>query len=201
MDFQTVRQALEKKRYTVSCFQTGQEAADYLCREIRGTTVGLGGSMTLQALQLRQRLEAENEVADHSRPKPGQTEEEARRQAAAAEIYLTSVNGLAESGELVNIDGYGNRVGSTLYGHRKVYFVVGINKLESTLEKAVWRARNVAGPKNAQRLNRKTPCALRADRCYDCDSPERICNGLVILYRKMNSCDMEVVLVEEELGY
>ena len=61
--------------------------------------------------------------------------------------------------------------------------------------------RNVVAPKNAQRLGRKTPCAARGDRCYDCDSPERICRGLVVLYKKMGSMDMEVVLVDQELGY
>ena len=56
-------------------------------------------------------------------------------------------------------------------------------------------------PKNAQRLGRKTPCAAKGDRCYNCDSPERICNGLVVLYKKMRAMDMEVVLIDQELGY
>ena len=90
---------------------------------------------------------------------------------------------------------------SSLYGHKKVYFIVGVNKLEPTLEKAMWRARNIASPKNAQRLNRKTPCAAKGDRCYDCNSPERICNGFVIHARKMSSCEMEIVFVNEPLGF
>ena len=118
-----------------------------------------------------------------------------------AEHYITSVNGLAETGELINIDGTGNRVASTLYGHKKVWFVVGRNKLAPTYEEALWRARNIAAPKNARRLKRKTPCAVKADRCYDCKSPERICRGLVVLWEAIGSMEMEVVLVDEALGY
>ncbi|MBE5853297.1 MAG: lactate utilization protein, partial [Lachnospiraceae bacterium] len=66
---------------------------------------------------------------------------------------------------------------------------------------ALWRARNIASPLNAKRLNRKTPCALKADKCYDCNSPERICRGLAVLWERPMSTDVEVILVEENLGY
>ena len=118
-----------------------------------------------------------------------------------AQVYITSVNGLAETGELINIDGAGNRVAGTLFGHEKVYFVVGRNKLAPTYDQALWRARNIAAPKNAQRLKCKTPCAVKGDRCYDCKSPDRICRGLVVLWEAMMGMEMEVVLVDEDLGY
>ena len=122
-------------------------------------------------------------------------------QAAGAEVYLTSVNGLAESGEIINIDGTGNRVAATIYGHKEVYFVVGVNKVEPDYERALWRARNIASPKNAQRLGVQTPCAARGDKCYDCDSPQRICRALTVLWRKPNAIPYaEVVLVGESLG-
>jgi len=109
---------------------------------------------------------------------------------------------MAETGELVNIDGTGNRVAASLFGHQKVYFVIGTNKIEPTLEKAVWRARNVAAPINAKRFNADTPCAKKGDRCYDCSSPERICNALVIYLKKMNDIeDVEIILIDEELGF
>lgn len=89
-----------------------------------------------------------------------------------APVYISSANGVAETGELVNIDGTGNRVAATLYGPEKVYFIVGLNKLAPTLEAAIWRARNIASPLNAKRLNRKTPCALsEVMKCYDCQCP------------------------------
>ena len=118
-------------------------------------------------------------------------------------VYITSANALAETGEIINIDGVGNRAASTLYGHQKLYFVVGRNKLAPTYEEALWRARNIAAPKNAQRLGRKTPCAIKGDRCYDCKSPERICRGLVVLWEPMMGMEQttEVLLVDEELGF
>ena len=114
---------------------------------------------------------------------------------------LSSVNGLAETGELINIDGAGNRVASTLFGHKRVYFVVGANKIAPDYDAALWRARNIAAPKNAQRLKRKTPCAAKGDRCYDCSSPERICRELVVLWDKPMGVDtMEIVLIDQDLG-
>ena len=79
--------------------------------------------------------------------------------------------------------------------------MAGKNKVSPDFASALHRARNVVAPKNARRLGRKTPCAAKADRCYDCNSPERICRGLVVLYKKMTSMDMEVVLINQEVGY
>ena len=91
---------------------------------------------------------------------------------------------------------------STVFGHRRVYFVVGSNKIAPDYDAALWRARNIASPKNAQRLGKKTPCAVKGDRCYDCQSPERICRALTVLWEKPQGIEhMEIVLVEQELGY
>ena len=128
--------------------------------------------------------------------------QEAMAKAMTTDVYLLSANAIAEStGEILSIDGTGNRVSSSLFGHRKVYFVAGKNKVSPDFDSALWRLRNVVAPHNAQRLGRKTPCAAKADKCYNCNSPERICRGLVVHYRKMGSMDMEVVLIDEELGY
>ena len=111
------------------------------------------------------------------------------------------MNGIAETGEVVNIDGTGNRVASMTYGHEKLYLVVSENKVGKTYEDALFRARNIAAPLNAKRLGRKTPCAEKGDKCYDCNSPERICNVLNVFYKKPGSQDVEVVLIHENLGY
>jgi len=116
------------------------------------------------------------------------------------EIYLSSANALAETGEIVSIDGKGNRVSSTLFGHKKVYFLIGRNKVADTYEKAVWRARNVASPARANQMNAQTPCAKKMDRCYDCSSPGRICRGLVTLWGPMMGAEAEVILINEDLG-
>ena len=198
-DFSRVKQNLEARGFRVSVFATAAEAADYLDSAIDNTSVGFGGSVTLEQMGLYERLERHDRVNWHWRPTVDGAD--ARQAAMTAEHYITSVNGLAETGELINIDGTGNRVASTLYGPKKVWFVVGRNKLAPTYEEALRRARNIAAPKNAQRLKRKTPCAVKADHCYDCKSPERICRGLVVLWEAIGSMEMEVVLVDEALGY
>lgn len=200
MNMEKTIESLQRNGYAVSVFETASEAADYLDREIDGKTVGFGGSVTLQDLGIYDKLATHNKCYWHW-PKSGSAVPEVIKAAAAADVYLTSVNGLSENGEMVNIDGTGNRVASTLYGHEKVYFVVGANKIAADLTAAIDRARNVASPLNAKRLGRNTPCAVKGDKCYDCNSPERICNGMVIHFKKMGSCAMEVVLVKENLGY
>ena len=195
MAFETVKSNLEARGYTVKVFATGAEAAEYIDSVVDNTTVGIGGSMTIQSMGLYEKLSAHNEVHWHWVSGP-----EVHAQAALAQVYLTSANGLTEAGEIINIDGAGNRVASTLFGHQKVYFVIGKNKLAPTFEEALWRARNIAAPKNAQRLGKKTPCAVKGDRCYDCKSPDRICRGLVVNWGPMRGKEAEVILVDEELG-
>ena len=195
MAFETVKKNLEARGFSVSTFSTAAEAAAYLDSAIDGTTVGIGGSMTVQQMGLHEKLAARNEVHWHWTDGP-----EARAKAAHADVYITSANGLTENGEVINIDGAGNRVASTLYGHKRVYFIIGRNKLAPTYDEALWRARNIAAPKNAQRLGKKTPCAVKGDRCYDCKSPDRICRGLVVLWGPSMGVETEIVLVDEDLG-
>ena len=195
--FETVRQNLLQRGYSVRTFSTAEEAADYLNGVIDGKTVGFGGSITLENMGLYETLGRHNTVIWHWR---AQDAAAARQETLTAQVYLSSANALAESGEIVNIDGSGNRAAATMFGHEKVYFVIGRNKLAPTYEKALWRARNIAGPQNARRLGRKTPCAVKADRCYDCKSPDRICCGLVTLWRPMLDMEAEVILVDQDLG-
>lgn len=195
-DFTAVKRNLEDRGYTVKVFASAAEAADYIDAAVDGTTVGFGGSGTLNAMGLFERLGTHNIVIWHWK----QPMDEARRAGMGTRIYLTSANALAETGEIVNIDGAGNRVASTLYGHEKVYFVIGRNKLTATYDEAVWRARNVAAPQRARQMGKKTPCAVKADRCYDCRSPERVCRGMVTLWGPMMGMAAEVLLVDEDLG-
>ena len=194
-DFSTVKANLERRGFAVSCFATAEEAAAYLDGKLDGKTIGIGGSVTIREMGLDQRLEKHNQVLWHW--KHGTLQE-----AASTQGYLTSGNGLAETGELINIDGTGNRVASTIFGHEEVYFIVGVNKLAPDYDKALWRARNVASPKNAQRLGKQTPCAAKADKCYDCKSPERICRALAVLWEAPTGIGRsEVVLIDQELGF
>ena len=201
MDFTKIKAKLESLGYGVTCFDTADDAADYLDEKIRGKTVGFGGSVTLEQMGLYDRLALNNEVFYHNRLPGGMTRAEVCKEAGAAQIYLSSVNGLAETGEVVNIDGVGNRIASLLFGHETVYLVVGENKIAKNCDVALDRARNIAAPKNAQRVKAKTPCAIKADKCYDCESPYRICQALSILWGAPKHGDYEIILIHEELGF
>ncbi len=201
MNFELVKQNLEERGYQVSCFSTAKEATEYLDAQLDGKTIGFGGSVTLEELKLYEKLSTHNQVFWHQKMPMGKTVEEIRKNADKAEIYFSSVNGIAETGEIVNIDGRCNRVASICYGHQKVYLVAGKNKIAQDYEGALWRARNIAAPLNAKRLGRKTPCAVNADKCYDCKSPDRICRNLSVLWEVPLGLEMEVILIDEELGY
>ena len=199
MDVQRAVSALMRAGFAVRYFDTAAQAADYLAESISGKTVGIGGSMTMEQLGLYDRLTKNNTVLWHWRT----NDKETRLAAANASVYLTSANAIAETGEIINIDGSGNRVAATLYNHERVVFVAGVNKLAPDAESAMFRARNVAAPLNARRLKRNTPCAVGNEmKCHDCSSKDRICNGVVTLLRPMGGVGVtEVVLVGEELGY
>ena len=202
MELKEVISNLEKKGYLVSYFGTAREAAEAIDRSVDGTTVGMGGSVTIDQLGLAEMLKTHNTVYWHQHLQPGDDPNAIRAAANGAGVYLSSVNAIAATGELVNIDGTCNRVAAMLYGHQRVIFVAGINKIAEDEEKAIERARNIAAPKNAQRLHRNTPCAVNADRCYHCKSPERICRALSVFWEKpSNGIRYEIVLVGEELGY
>ena len=131
-DLEKLKHSLEERGFAVSCFDTAEEAADYLDAALDGKTIGIGGSVTIQEMGLAERLGRHNRILWHWAG--GSTQEAAR-----AQVYVSSVNGAAETGELVNIDGSGNRVASGLFGHEKVYFIVGQNKIAPDYEAALWR--------------------------------------------------------------
>ena len=198
-DVQRAIDSLKKRGVQARYFETAKEAADYLDGSIDGKTVGIGGSVTIQQMGLFDRLAKHNTVFWHWVTNDLQT----RLDANSAGVYLTSANAIAETGEIVNIDGTGNRVAATLYNHERVVFVAGVNKLAPDYESAVFRARNVAAPLNARRLKFNTPCATgKVMQCYDCASKDRICSGIVSIVWPMRGVEeTEVVLVGEELGY
>ena len=199
MNVEKALRALRENGFEARWFATAAEAADALCAELKGKTIGIGGSVTVEQMGLGDRLSRENTVFWHWR----QPAAEARKNAMAAEVYLLSANAVSETGALVNIDGTGNRVAASLYGREHVIYFVGVNKLAPTLEAAIDRARNVAAPLNARRLRCQTPCAL-ADpmRCHDCHSPDRICKGYVVQTRPMGGIGRtEIFLIGETLGY
>ncbi len=193
-NIETLRKNLTERGITFSCFETAAEAVDYLDGKLDGREIGFGGSVTVKEIGLYDRLSTHNQAFWHWK-------ESGMAKACGTGVYISSLNGLAETGELINIDGTGNRVASTIYGWPEVIFVVGVNKIAPDYDAALWRARNIAAPKNAMRLGRKTPCAVRGDKCYDCNQPDRICRALTVLWGKPNAVQkMEVVLINQALG-
>ena len=200
-DFTKLKTNLEEKGYQVSVFDTKEEAREYLNFKIDGKTVGVGGSVTLREMELLEALATHNTVYCHDKKPENLTIMETRTIASRAEIYISSVNGVSEQGDIINIDGTGNRVAATTYGPDKIYFVIGFNKVAPDFEAALFRARNIAAPLNAKRLNRNTPCAKNADKCYNCNSPERICRALSVFWTKPSGAEYEIILIDEKLGY
>ncbi len=200
-DFSDLKKNLENKGYHVSVFDTKEDAAIYLDEHIDHKTVGFGGSVTLTQMNLFDMLNKHNTVIWHDKKPDNMTVAEARLAASQAEIYISSVNGISKNGEIINIDNTGNRVAALSYGPKKVYLVIGKNKIADDYDLAMHRARNIASPLNAKRLNRKTPCAINADRCYDCNSVDRICRNLSVFWNKPTGLEYEIILIDEDLGY
>lgn len=197
-DFEKTRKNLENRGFRAHVFATGAEAADYLAQTLHNTCIGIGGSVTIDEIGVYDRLSADNDVIWRwKKPTP-----DSRERGAAAETFLCSANGVSETGEIVNIDGYGNRVAPTIYGPQRVFLVVGRNKIAPDLNGAIDRARNIAAPLNARRLNRHTPCAVGEPRCHDCRSPEKICGVMTVFFMPPTSIkEFHVLLVNEDLGY
>lgn len=197
MDIEKTIDRLRSRGFAVSRFETKEEASAYLAREIQGTTVGIGGCKTADEMGLYDTLKAcGNEVFWHWRA-PGT---ETLDRANAAEVYIAGANAIAETGEVLFIDGRGNRLAGLCFGEKTVYILAGINKLCPDFDSALNRARNVAAVKNCERFPVKTPCKLDG-KCHDCRTPGRICNALMVLWGPMLGMKkLEIVIINEELG-
>ncbi len=197
-DMEKTGKNLEGRGFRVHRFASGTEAAEFLVQTLHGTSIGIGGSVTIDTLGVYDRLCGSNEVFWHWKNHAPET----RERAGKAETYLCSANGVSENGEIVNIDGFGNRVAGTIYGPERVFLVVGRNKIAPDLTGAIDRARNIAAPLNARRLNRHTPCAVGEPRCHDCRSPEKVCGVMTVFFMPPTSIkEFHVILVDEDLGY
>ena len=196
MDIALLEKNFTNHGFGVHFFETAAEAKEFLVREIHDTTVALGGSMTSKELQLDTLLSENNQVFWHWNT-PGRDTLLKAREAA---VYICSANGVSCSGELVNIDGSGNRISMTAFGPEQVYFVVGKNKLTPDLSSAIYRAKNIASPKNAARFGLNTPC-VKGGKCFDCNHPQRICKATLILERPVNGMKADILFINEDLGY
>jgi len=182
--------------------QTKNEASHVVIEKLKSCqSFGFGGSATTRALNLPDTLkDLGKTVHDHWNPGPEKSDLDVRLEQGRCDCFLCSANAISMSGEIVNVDGAGNRNNAMSFGCPKVVIVAGTNKITRDLESAIRRVRDVAGPMRAKSLNRETPCA-ETGICTDCNSPQRICNITTILHRKPMMTDISVILINEELGY
>ena len=187
-DFSKTLAALARRGYEATAVATKEEAAALVLKEAeQAQSVGWGSSESVKALNVRDALAASGkEIRDHK---------------TQMDLFLLSANALTEDGVIVNIDGTGNRVAASIFGPKRVVYVVGRNKLVAggVLE-AIARAKRCACGPNCRRLGKKTPCAATG-LCGDCDSPDRICKVTTVFDRCPSHTSTLVILVDEPLGY
>ncbi len=194
--------ALKKNNFEARYFAKAAEALEELWKIIpEGATVGVGGSLTLNQVDLANEIRKRpvkflNPFAKGLSMEEG---DKIRREIFSADIFLSSSNAITEDGKLFNIDATGNRVAPMIYGPRKVVLICGVNKIVKDIAEAQTRAQEWAAPMNVKRLGYKPPCGVTG-QCSDCSSPERICNAYVILAKKPRRTDYMIFLVGEELG-
>ncbi len=164
-------------------------------------TVSWGGSESLKESGIMDMLNAGNyRRIDRLTAKNPEQARELFAQTVMADYYFMGTNAITLDGELVNIDGNGNRVACLIHGPANVIVIAGMNKVVPTADMAVSRIRNFAAPPNAKRLNRQTPC-LTSGRCGDCFAPECMCSQIVFTRRSSAKGRIKVFLVAETLGY
>ena len=194
--------ALKKNNFEALFVPNSKVALEEVMRQIPdGSTVGVGGSVTLAQVGILDALEKRriHFIWPIKQSKNVEDRDELIRKSFSSDIFLSSTNAITEDGKLFNVDATGNRVGAMFVGSKKTIVVAGVNKIVKDLAAAEKRVREWVAPQNIKRLNRKTPCA-ETGVCGDCSSPDRICNIYVTLAKKPSRTQVFVILVGERLG-
>lgn len=166
-----------------------------------GATIGWGGSMSVIDSGLMEAIrKGKYQLINRDQAQTKEEQKALYARMVGVDYFLMSTNAITMDGELVNIDGRGNRVSFLIFGPENVIILTGMNKVVSNVEDGVRRVRDIATPPNTVRLKKNTPCAV-VGRCQDCLSPDCICNQLVITRRSGIAGRIKVILVGEELGY
>jgi hypothetical protein len=196
-------EALKRNDFDARWADTVEEAKE-ICLELTAPhdTFGFGGSDTSRSLGLVEALtEAGKTVYDHWQPDlSAESDMEIRRAQLSCDCFVCSANAISVGGEIVNVDGIGNRTSAMAFGPRKVIVVAGMNKVTADLHAALRRVKEVAAPMRARSLSMKTPCA-KTGVCIDCSAPQRICRVTTILHRRPMKTDVSVVLINAEMGF
>lgn len=164
--------------------------------------IGCGDSVTLEETGVFDFLRSGN-FTFYDKHQPQLTSEEKRNiylKNFDTDTFFTGTNAVTTDGQLFNIDGNGSRVAPIIYGPKQVIIVVGANKLVDTVEDAIYRARQIAAPLDAKRLNKNTPC-VKLGKCIDCKHEQRICNDFVLISRQFIKDRIKVIFINESYGY
>lgn len=197
-----VVRGLEAGGFEVIPLRTGKEACQYLLSHIpQGAVVGAGGSVSVRDINVLQELAAKGCTVLTTAGASPQEQVRIREQSMKADVYLTSANAITKQGQLVLVDGMGNRVGAVAYGPKTVFFVVSHSKVvDGGINTAIARIKKIACPQNARRLGLKTGCALTG-LCEGETCQDSMCRLTLVLDRVPRQREMRVLLVEEPLGY
>ncbi len=195
--------ALIKRGFNASFYNDTTSLNRKILKKIpKNTTIGIPGSVTIRQLGLIEMLrDRGNKIYQHwEKGLTEKTDKEPRRLEGQANYYLTSANAITTQGEIINIDGVGNRVAHMIFGPKNVFIIAGINKIVHSLEQGINRARNIAAVKNAKRVGAELPC-VRTGICQDCKATDRICRVTTIIHYCPLQTSISVFLVNKELGF
>ncbi len=193
---------LQSRGFAAYYCANGEEALQKALELIpAGSVVSWGGCHSAEEIGLLEAVrQGQYQVLDRNTAKTPEERVAIMKQALTCDVFLTGTNAITEDGELVNVDGNGNRVAAMTYGPDSVIVIAGMNKLTKTVMDAANRARTVAAPINAQRFDLQTPCKVDG-MCHDCNVPDSICTYVVRTRRCKPAGRIKVILVGEELGY
>ncbi len=198
-----LNEMLKKCEFDSRILETIDEINTFLLKTIPAdSSVGIGGSVSIRELCIDRLLKERGNVL-HDHWEQGLSKEEVletRKKQLSSDCFLTSVNAVTTAGQLVNIDGVGNRVASMIFGPKHVIAVIGKNKIVKNVDEAIWRIKNISAPINCKRLGIKAPCASKG-HCVECKSPENICRITTIIDRKPALTDFSIILTPLEIGY
>ncbi|GHV79273.1 hypothetical protein AGMMS49944_10640 [Spirochaetia bacterium] len=196
-----VVKALQNRRFDAWYVEEPGEAAEKVFSLIpTGSVIGWGGSLTVEALGLTKLAREKGYPVLDRDAVPPEERVETMRKVLLCDTFLCSSNAISEDGQLVNVDGFGNRVAAMIFGPRQVILVAGMNKVVKTLEDAYTRARTIAAPLNSQRFpQKKAPC-LETGSCANCISPDSVCSYIVTTRLCNPAGRIKVILIGKELG-
>ena len=202
-----VKEALNANNFDAVVVDNAIEAKtrvlEKMIPETGARSISWGGSLTFIATGIYDAVKESDDLKVLDTFAKGLTAEEMlerRRQSLLVDLFITGSNAVTETGQLVNLDMFGNRIGAITFGPKHVIILVGRNKIVTDLDEAMFRIKNYAAPVNTMRLGKKTPCS-KTSYCEECKSPDRICNTWTITEKSFPKGRVKVVLINEDMGF